>query len=117
MIEHLIVILVGTFALGLATWHLTRVVADGALFAGMRRWLSYCEGTFWKIILESIGCRLCLNTQAAFALTWGALMTGLLVRPNELPLPEWAFAFAVGPFIVAAWAEVMRRIECLEVPE
>lgn len=120
MLEHLIVALLGTFALGLATWHTARVISDGDLFKPLRT-------RFWKIrslgnplihlLYDGVACRLCFNTEIAIVLTWGTLVTGLTVDHNVLPPAEWGFAFAVGPFLTGAWAEIVRRVERWEAPE
>lgn len=125
MIEHFILALGGTFALGLATWHIVRVVSQGSLFKPFWVWLRWkvttrpsgqLRGFYWWW-LEGWDCRLCFGTEVALVLTWAALATGLVVKHSLIPPAEWAFAFIVGPFLTAAWAEVVRRIECLEAPE
>ncbi len=131
MNDLLITSLVATFALGLATWHLAHIVSDGAVFEPLRTrlrcwaidtetWAPHVEiehvrSPFWYLLLRSLDCRLCLNTQVAILLTWGALVTGLVVSHDALPLAEWFLAFVVGPFLTAGWSEIIRRVECCEV--
>ncbi|KKN84403.1 hypothetical protein LCGC14_0288650 [marine sediment metagenome] len=121
MIEHLVAIFAGTLALGMVTWQLTRVISDGSLFEPLRNRLfkKYRNGagSAFKLFYAGLSCRLCFGTEIAFVVTWGALITALIVAPSELPAVAWVFAFVLGPFLTAAWAEVMRRIECLEAPE
>ena len=127
MLEHLIAAILGSACFGAISWHVAHLLARGSLFEPLRDWLQYrCShwetgcGSHWcgalRIWWEGFHCRLCLSTQVAIVITWGALTTGLLVRPSELPAPEWGFIFAVGPFLVAAWAEAFRRIEIFEPP-
>jgi hypothetical protein len=128
MIEPLLTALVGTFALGLASWHIARILHQGDLFKPFREWLEYVcarwetgDTSFPATALYHVGkgfkCRLCFGTQVAIVLTWGMLVTGLIVQHSVLPAAEWGFAFAVGPFITGAWAEIIRRVEALEAPE
>ncbi|KKN60422.1 hypothetical protein LCGC14_0532560 [marine sediment metagenome] len=120
MTDLLTTSLVATFALGLATWHLARVISDGALFEPLRQRvrLNWYGSRLNALHVSLNNCRLCLNTQVAILLTWGALVTGLVVEwyePSSYPLAVWAFAFVVGPFLTAGWAEIIRRVECCEV--
>lgn len=132
MLEHAVAILVVTFLLGLATWHAARVMAEGSIFADVRNWLEFKatrrwvdeddgEGILgywlvdtvqpWHFANEGLTCRLCLNTQVAFAFTWGALVVGVLAYSSRFSPAEWGLAFVIGPFLVAGWAEVVRRLE------
>lgn len=116
VLESLVSALLGTFMLGLATWHTARVLADGSLFEGPRSWLE--EKTVdplrpeqpWHFIYGVVSCRLCLNTQVAYVLTWVALAVG-----TPWPIAYQVFAFVVGPLVVAAWAEVIRKVEGIRV--
>lgn len=127
MIEYLVAILLGTFALGITSWHITRVISVGKIFESFRGWLED-EGLHPDDGLPQPGvvglvyllfsCRLCLGTQVSIVLTWGALAAILAADWQQpvLPVVYWFFAFAVGPFLTAGWAEVVRRVECLETP-
>ncbi len=122
MIEHIVAIFAGTLALGMVTWHITRVISDGALFEPLRNRLwdkhqKQSTGFRFRMFYAGLSCRLCFGTQIAIILTWGALLTGLIVKASELPPAEWGFAFAVGPFLTAAWGEIIRRVEAIEAPE
>lgn len=122
MLEHIVAIFAGTLALGMVSWHITRVISDGSIFEPMRarlfkKYRRTKPGGIFRTVYNGMSCRLCFGTEIAIILTWGALVTGLIVKPSELPVAEWAFAFAVGPFLTASWGEVLRRIECLEAPE
>lgn len=122
MTELLITALVGTFTLGLAAWQISRVISDGDIFEPMRGklWVRYWEkrehDTLFSTFYRGVSCRLCFGTQVAIVLTWGALIVALMVDRSELPAAVWGFAFIVGPFLTAAWSEVLRRVECLEAP-
>lgn len=143
MLESLFSLLVVTFLLGLVTWHAARVLADGVLFESLRDLIDRTgydtcfylpdtptsQGSFKtpreglvayhaRSLSDVVGCRLCLNTQAAVVFTWGALvtiMTASWYQTSPVPLAYWFFAFTVGPFLTAAWAEVIRRVEGIEV--
>jgi hypothetical protein len=126
--EQLIVALLGTFALGLTTWHIVRVFSHGSLFKPFREWLEYIgatwetgdtspRATFLLYLWRGFDCRLCFETQVAIILTWGALVTGLVVNPGVVPYAAWGLAFAIGPFLTAAWSEILRRVECVEAPK
>lgn len=136
MLEHLVIALLSTFVLGLATWHIAHVIRKGSLFEPLRRWLERQATEVWfqgerggkpgpHLIKSSRfvwwwrswDCRLCLGTEIAITLTWGLLGTGLVVDRHALPAAEWGFAFAVGPFLTGAWSEVIRRVESLKVPD
>ena len=127
MIEHIVAIFAGTLALGMVTWHITRIISDGSVFEPMRDklWRRYEEtkkrpivrAGLYRLFYRGLSCRLCFGTEIAFVVTWGALIAGLIVSPSELPAAGWVLAFALGPLLTASWAEILRRVECLEAPE
>lgn len=121
MIDQLIVALVGTFILGLATWQVTRVIADGDIFKPMRTvlwdWYQGNTSRLYRTFYTGISCRLCFGQQVAFLFTWGTLLGGLLATRGALSSTEWAFAFTVGPVLTGAWHEIIRKVEAIEAPE
>lgn len=117
--------------LGIATWHISRVIADGSIFASLRSWLRTSvvryelttydqrfvekrQGNFLlRFIHDVVLCRLCLNTQVAIGLT-------LLVSPFTInvsdPTREAMIPLLVAQaFVIAGVAEIFRRVEILEV--
>ncbi len=121
MLESLATVLLGTFVLGLAVWHIARVVVVGEIFEPMRQGLAgwgqnpdddLPEPGLRGFVFRTSTCRLCFGTQAAILVTWGALITLLVADWNQevLPLAYWVFAFVVGPFVTAAWSELIRWV-------
>ncbi len=119
MIESLVTVLLGTFVLGLAVWHIARVVVVGEIFEPMRQGLAgwgqnpddeLPEPGLAGFVFRTISCRLCFGTQAAILVTWGALTALLVAGQLELPLAYWFLAGLIGPFVTAAWAELIRWV-------
>lgn len=125
MLELLVTVSLGAFMLGMVTWHIARVVAEGRILESVRNRLvgigltsapfggSYLltRGRVGTFFLDLFDCRLCLNTQVALVVTWAVLVVGLVTVLGEASSAVWALAFVVGPFLVAAWAELLRRLE------
>lgn len=125
MFELLATASLGAFILGMATWHTARVVAEGRILEPVRDLLvgigltstpfggSYLmmRGRAGRFFLDLFDCRLCLNTQVALVVTWAVLVVGLVTGLGEASPAAWTLAFVIGPPLVAAWAELFRRLE------
>lgn len=119
MLESLATVLLGTLILGLAVWHITRVVVIGEIFEPLRervtQWGEHPDDGLPQpglagFVYRTISCRLCFGTQAAILVTWAALAALLVAGEASLPVVYWAFAFVIGPFLTAAWAELVRWV-------
>lgn len=109
-------------ALSLASWHVARVIADGALFEPMRKTIFQAayghtpRNPVATFLASTLNCRLCFGTQVAIVFTTTAITVALLSGRMDLPIAELVLTYILGPFVIAGLAEIIRRIEYLEVP-
>lgn len=101
--------------LGLAVWHIAKVMSIGSLFWEWREWRDTKLAAWGKLgakLAEGWSCRLCFGTQWAIGITTAALLiTRLSYGSMGLPVNVWAFGFVMAPFTVAGIAEALRKFE------